>query len=259
MRLCRSSPGSSRRRASRRPASPASPTATGCARRSARSRTASSRCGRWTSSSPRGSSTPPTSACRSTTSSSGWPGSGTRRGRSARRFSRPGAGHTGAMLHRDVADGIHRVEDAYTNWYLVENDGALTVVDAGVPTSWRSFLDAVRELGRKPSDVEAIVLTHGHFDHIGFAEQARKELSVPVWVHTNDVPLTRHPSQYAHDRPRDALPADAAAGAAGDRVLRAQPGVLAGADLPRQPLRERLARRARLAEGRLHTGAHPRP
>lgn len=47
-----------------------------------------------------------------------------------------------------------------------------------------------------------VVLTHAHFDHIGFAERARGELGVPVWVHENDVPLTRHPAQYAHERPR---------------------------------------------------------
>jgi len=28
-----------------------------------------------------------------------------------------------------------------------------------------------------------------HFDHIGFAEKARSELGVPVWIHENDVPL----------------------------------------------------------------------
>jgi glyoxylase-like metal-dependent hydrolase (beta-lactamase superfamily II) len=104
------------------------------------------------------------------------------------------------MLERDVAPGIHRVEDSYTNWYLVEDGGRLTIVDAGVPTSWSSLLDALRELGRRPGDVDAVVLTHAHFDHIGMAERARRELGVPVWVHENDVPLTRHPTQYAHER-----------------------------------------------------------
>jgi glyoxylase-like metal-dependent hydrolase (beta-lactamase superfamily II) len=104
------------------------------------------------------------------------------------------------MLHTNVAEGIHRVEDAYTNWYLVEEDGRLTVVDTGLPTSWQSFLEALRELARRPEQVEAVVLTHGHFDHLGFAERARTELGVPVWVHENDVPLTRHPRQYGHER-----------------------------------------------------------
>jgi glyoxylase-like metal-dependent hydrolase (beta-lactamase superfamily II) len=104
------------------------------------------------------------------------------------------------MLEQNVAEGIHRVEDAHTNWYLVEEDGALTVVDCGVPTSWESLEAALGTLGRSKSDVKAIVLTHAHFDHIGFAERARQELRVPVLVHENDVPLTRHPTQYAHER-----------------------------------------------------------
>ncbi len=33
------------------------------------------------------------------------------------------------MLHANVADGVHRIEDANTNWYLLEHDGRLTVVD----------------------------------------------------------------------------------------------------------------------------------
>jgi glyoxylase-like metal-dependent hydrolase (beta-lactamase superfamily II) len=106
------------------------------------------------------------------------------------------------VLHAHAADGIHRVEDAYTNWYIVEADGGLTVVDAGVPRSWDSFRAALRDLRRRPDDVEALVLTHGHFDHLGFAERARAELGIPVFVHENDVPLTRHPRQYAHERAR---------------------------------------------------------
>jgi glyoxylase-like metal-dependent hydrolase (beta-lactamase superfamily II) len=106
------------------------------------------------------------------------------------------------MLFPQVADGIHRIEDAHTNWYLVEDDGSITIVDAGVPTSWQSFLDALGQLGRRKDQVEALVLTHAHFDHVGFAERARRELRIPVYVHENDAPLTMHPWRYDHERPR---------------------------------------------------------
>jgi glyoxylase-like metal-dependent hydrolase (beta-lactamase superfamily II) len=106
------------------------------------------------------------------------------------------------MLEQNVAEGIHRIEDAYTNWYIVEDSGALTIVDAGVPASWGSFQGALAKLGRRSDDVRALVLTHAHFDHIGFAERARQELGVAVYVHENDVPLTRHPLRYGHERAR---------------------------------------------------------
>ena len=105
-------------------------------------------------------------------------------------------------LHANVAPGIHRIEDAYTNWYLVEDDGRLTIVDAGVPASWNSLNFALDQLGRRREDIAAVVLTHAHFDHVGFAERARRELEVPVYVHENDVPLTRHPWRYDFERPR---------------------------------------------------------
>jgi glyoxylase-like metal-dependent hydrolase (beta-lactamase superfamily II) len=104
------------------------------------------------------------------------------------------------MLHRDVADGVHRIGEHFLNWYIVEEGGRLTVVDAGLPTSWRSLLGVLERIGRTPSDIEAIVLTHAHFDHIGFAERARAELGITVWVHENDVPLTKRPWLYMSER-----------------------------------------------------------
>jgi glyoxylase-like metal-dependent hydrolase (beta-lactamase superfamily II) len=104
------------------------------------------------------------------------------------------------MLQENVAPGIHRIEDAYTNWYLVEADDGVTIVDAGVPTSWDSLQDALPRIGRTADDVKALVLTHAHFDHVGFAERARTELGIPVYVHENDVPLSRQPMQYGHER-----------------------------------------------------------
>lgn len=105
-------------------------------------------------------------------------------------------------LHADVAPGVHRVEHSFTNFYLLEDGDRLTLVDAGVPTAWEPLQAALGGIGRAIDDIEAVVLTHGHFDHVGIAERIRSQLGIPVYVHENDVPLTQHPWRYDHERPR---------------------------------------------------------
>lgn len=106
------------------------------------------------------------------------------------------------QIQENAAPGIHRVEDAFTNWYIVEAEDGLTVVDAGVPTSWGSLQQALRRLQRDQSEIRALVLTHAHFDHIGMAERMRRELDIPVWVHEDDLPLARRPRRFSHERRR---------------------------------------------------------
>jgi glyoxylase-like metal-dependent hydrolase (beta-lactamase superfamily II) len=100
------------------------------------------------------------------------------------------------MLYRDVAEGIHRLEIAHTNQYLVETGDRLLVVDAGLPASWPHLLLALRDLGYTPARVEGILLTHGHFDHVGTAARAHREWGTPVYVHPGDRALAAHPYSY---------------------------------------------------------------
>ena len=46
-------------------------------------------------------------------------------------------------------------------------------------------------MGRSLADVRSVVLTHGHSDHVGFAERIRRERGVPIRVHELDAALAR--------------------------------------------------------------------
>lgn len=82
-----------------------------------------------------------------------------------------------------IAEGVHRCGSARVNWYLVEEQDALTVIDTGFPTHWEQLLDRLDALDHEIADVEACLLTHAHPDHIGFAERLRKRADVPIWIH----------------------------------------------------------------------------
>jgi glyoxylase-like metal-dependent hydrolase (beta-lactamase superfamily II) len=90
----------------------------------------------------------------------------------------------------EIAPRIHRVGDEIVNSYLIEDGGGVTIVDAGAPAYWNTLPDALAAMGRRLEDVRAVLLTHGHSDHIGYAERARRN-GIPVSVHEADAALAR--------------------------------------------------------------------
>ena len=110
------------------------------------------------------------------------------------------------MTARPGAPGIHLVQHANVNCYLIEDTDGLTLVDAGLPAVWRPLGHAVRALGRRPEDIKALVLTHAHFDHVGAARRLVERLGVPVYAHRAEHYLAAHPYSYAHENPRALYP-----------------------------------------------------
>jgi glyoxylase-like metal-dependent hydrolase (beta-lactamase superfamily II) len=86
-----------------------------------------------------------------------------------------------------VAEGVHRVADGMVNWYLVEDAGRVAIVDAGWPRSWPRMAAAISQIGRSTADVDSVLLTHGHADHLGAAERARTKIGVPVRANRTEV------------------------------------------------------------------------
>ncbi len=91
----------------------------------------------------------------------------------------------------EVAQGVHRLTNGVSNFYLIEQGGRLVLVDAGAPKDWALFTQAALGLGKVAGDLDAVLLTHAHTDHVGFAEQARATTGARVWVHEQDVPMAR--------------------------------------------------------------------
>ena len=91
-----------------------------------------------------------------------------------------------------IAPGIHRIGgNSMINAYLVEEAGEVTIIDAGLSGYYGDIDRELAAMGRAPADVRALVLTHGHSDHLGFAERLRRERAVPVSVHEADAALAR--------------------------------------------------------------------
>jgi glyoxylase-like metal-dependent hydrolase (beta-lactamase superfamily II) len=90
-----------------------------------------------------------------------------------------------------IAPSLHRLGEDRVGCYLVEESGAVTIIDAGLPGYYGELSAELAAMGRAIEDVRALVLTHGHSDHIGFAERVRNEHGVPVSVHELDAALAR--------------------------------------------------------------------
>jgi len=88
---------------------------------------------------------------------------------------------------KEIAEGVHQLEVPMrrnplgkTYSYLLE--GAATLIDTGVPTGdgFEALKDQLRKLGLALGNLERVIITHLHRDHIGLIDRIRAESEAEI-------------------------------------------------------------------------------
>ena len=98
-----------------------------------------------------------------------------------------------------VAPGVYRLKDIFVNVYILQNHDATewVLVDTGLKSTGEKVKSLVKEIfGSAGSKPQAIIMTHGHFDHRGSLMQLAEEWEVPVYCHHKEKPYLTGIASY---------------------------------------------------------------
>ncbi|MEG9552418.1 MULTISPECIES: MBL fold metallo-hydrolase [Streptomyces] len=91
----------------------------------------------------------------------------------------------------EVLPQLHMLRFRIGQAYLWRDGPELTLIDAGDVESAAAIEDAIRSLGHAPARIRRIVLTHGHRDHFGAAQELADRYGAEIIAHTLDAPVIR--------------------------------------------------------------------
>jgi glyoxylase-like metal-dependent hydrolase (beta-lactamase superfamily II) len=80
---------------------------------------------------------------------------------------------------------IDRIRIGVTGCYLVRHEGTI-LIDAGNSNQEKRFFSAFEQLGVRPEEIQLILATHGHADHIGSAAKIAEITGAPIAIHQAD-------------------------------------------------------------------------
>jgi glyoxylase-like metal-dependent hydrolase (beta-lactamase superfamily II) len=83
----------------------------------------------------------------------------------------------------------------YVSVYIFADDAHLVLIDAGWESdeSWHALCAGVASIGGSMADIQGVLVTHQHFDHLGLARRIREESDAWIGLHPADVKTISRP------------------------------------------------------------------
>lgn len=97
-----------------------------------------------------------------------------------------------------VAPGVWRMKDVFVNVYVVESQEqpGWVLIDTGLKSSYNKIKKLIAETVEPDAIPQAIIMTHGHFDHRGSLQQLADEWHIPVYCHHMEIPYLTGKASY---------------------------------------------------------------
>lgn len=106
-------------------------------------------------------------------------------------------------------NGIELLPDVYSHTIQIVNiclfgnpkTQDFVLIDAGMPLSAEKIISVIEERFGPNSRPKAIILTHGHFDHVGAIIELIEHWKIPVYAHELELPYLRGEMKYPEPDP----------------------------------------------------------
>lgn len=96
------------------------------------------------------------------------------------------------MIAQKIAENIFCIPYQKVNMFLIIQPEECILIDTGFPNSADTVLQALKELGKKPSDIKHILLTHAHPDHIGSATVLKNITGAKTYIHPLEAEIAKN-------------------------------------------------------------------
>jgi len=95
------------------------------------------------------------------------------------------------MTVKEIVSGLYQFSNGGINAFLIDDgDAGLALIDSGYPKDAETIAEGIRSIGREPSDLKNILITHAHPDHLGSAKQLSGG-TTPISLHPGDADIAR--------------------------------------------------------------------
>jgi glyoxylase-like metal-dependent hydrolase (beta-lactamase superfamily II) len=107
---------------------------------------------------------------------------------------------TKKINYYQVTQGVWGLKTLFVNVYIIANRKGIAdgwvLIDAGIKGYASQIIKMAEALFGDGTKPEAIILTHGHFDHTSGLEDLLKQWDVPVYAHPLELPYLTGKSAY---------------------------------------------------------------